>query len=64
MKRRKLILGGLIFVLLFLLLPIAVTRTDDSNMTGSWNGKHGQVVLVGKSWLFFFLIGLILCVER
>ena len=49
MKRRKLILGGLIFVLLFLLLPIALTRAEDPNMTGSWNGKHGQAV-AGWDW--------------
>mgnify|MGYP001105396636 CR=1 FL=1 len=44
MKRRKLILGGLIFVLLFILLPIVLTRAEDANMTGSWNGKHGTPV--------------------
>ena len=49
MKRRKLILGGLIFVLLFLLLPIILARAEDPNMTGSWNGKHGQAV-AGWDW--------------
>ena len=49
MKRKKLILGGLIFVLLFSLIPFALTRADDSNMTGSWNGKHGTPV-AGWDW--------------
>ena len=49
MKRRKLILGGLIFVLLFSLLPILPIRAEDPNLTGSWNGKHGTPV-AGWDW--------------
>ena len=49
MKRRKLILGGLIFVLLFSLLPTARARAEDPNLTGSWNGKHGTPV-AGWDW--------------
>ena len=49
MKRRKLILGGLIFVLLFSLLPTARARAEDPNLTGSWNGKHG-VPVAGWDW--------------
>ena len=49
MKRKRLILGGLIFVLLFSLLPIVLTRAEDPNLTGSWNGKHGTPV-AGWDW--------------
>ncbi len=49
MRRRKLILGGLIFVLLFLLIPMTLIKAEDPNMTGSWNGKHGQAV-AGWNW--------------
>ena len=49
MKRKRLILGGLIFVLLFSLLPTARARAEDPNLTGSWNGKHGTPV-AGWDW--------------
>ena len=49
MKRKRLILGGLIFVLLFSLLPIARARAEDPNLTGTWNGKHGTPV-AGWDW--------------
>ena len=49
MKRKRLILGGLIFVLLFSLLPTARARAEDPNLTGSWNGKHG-VPVAGWDW--------------